>query len=446
MDNQYLASYLIANIFDLPIDKSWIKHISIPKETFGCFMTIYRKESTNHNDVHGCIGYWDKNFNSINKEFALSKLVNVSRSAIFEDNRSGKFPDILLDYGAIFEVSWLLLPIYNIDNSGNLENGEKFNNNTMGLIVQNGSSATYLPKVFKNISWKNITKSLRKKAGNTHNNLSFYSYFTTNISFRFYESFMTNPFCEPYIRFLSKFKKLPYQVIDNQVYFDENEWVRNMAVIEGIKKISCPNNLSYGYYIDKLNRNKKISRQALTSEINLLTDYSDKQEICDILYDQLNEMDHSFEQPQALIALIMNCKPPKQSIISSRLKQDKDIFRLNWDSQLLYYSLGVYPNLISYVNILDQQFLKYIKAFNEKTMSNELAVSFEGISSLLAIDPNIKSANYLIKIIFLLWNRWDSNTGLFKFLDQTMRIDITNHILNGQKFLEKVSLPFPPFL
>jgi hypothetical protein len=69
-------------------------------------------------------------------------------------------------------------------------------------------------------------------------------------------------------------------------------------------------------------------------------------------------------------------------------------------------------------------------------MTNELAVGFECVCSLLAtIKNNISCWKFLMKIILLLWGRWDPIRGLYRFLEGDERIDITNHVIHGQKLL-----------
>ena len=62
-------------------------------------------------------------------------------------------------------------------------------------------------------------------------------------------------------------------------------------------------------------------------------------------------------------------------------------------------------------------------------------MGFEALSSILIlIDDDYIKQNILDNILYLykmLIDRYDNEYGLFKFTDESSRVDITGHIING---------------
>lgn len=445
-----LSSYLIGKIFNLPVHQSWITNIQIPSKTFGVFVTVLRSDSKNKNDVHGCIGYWDPNYKIQSKDKLLTEIVRVGKSAVFKDSRSKRFDPIINDPFAKFIISWMIQPLYPIDiQTGFIKKINKKFNNQMGIIVQSyNNRATYLPNVFTNESWEQVINSLMRK-GNISSkdpSVSFYGYMTEEIEFDFFKSFTGNPFCMPYLSFLSSQNSLPYQINKNgKILSDDEQWVRNLAVIEGLLQLPCYQNKNKNPYqsvVDQalsiFDSNPQIIRQALSSVIELV-DKKDKKNICQYLLSDLyqGQLESDFEEPQILISIVRNCDYSNVfGIIEKRMTNgNRSIFRLNWDTQLLSESISIWKGLKQYMGPIDQSVSKIVDKYSNKTMTNELAVAFECICALMNMNPNVNSMRYLMKLILLLWQRWDPKTGLYKFLDGDERVDIANHVLHGQNIL-----------
>ena len=72
---------------------------SIPNNCFGVFVTVKRssidKEITT--DIHGCIGYWNKDFSEMSKENLFEKIQSVGYSAFNTDSRKEQFDIITKD-------------------------------------------------------------------------------------------------------------------------------------------------------------------------------------------------------------------------------------------------------------------------------------------------------------------------------------------------------------
>ena len=153
----------------------------IPSNCFGVFITVKRSKLQRLNkwpeEIHGCIGNWNKNFKHMTKKKLLENIINVSNSATHNDNRRNHFDSIYLDVYALYEITFMMKPVFEINNNGILNNGMEFNNIEYGIIVEDssGNRATYLPNVFPNKSWNYIKDSLMSKAG-TKQKSKFYAY------------------------------------------------------------------------------------------------------------------------------------------------------------------------------------------------------------------------------------------------------------------------------
>ena len=88
-----------------------------PENVFGVFTTIRRfhKLKSYPIDIHGCIGYWDNNFNILTKRDLFSNLLDVSYKSIWSDNRNQYFTPIETDPYSFFELDFMIKPLYKID-------------------------------------------------------------------------------------------------------------------------------------------------------------------------------------------------------------------------------------------------------------------------------------------------------------------------------------------
>jgi AMMECR1 domain-containing protein len=168
-----LDTKILANIFKLQNPSI----TQIPKNAFGVFATIRRsiKLPDYPEDIHGCIGYWSPDYAILSQKDIISHLIDVSHSALNNDERRKYFPPIKNDPDTIIEIDFMLQPLIPVnDKTGFLQNddkgdkGDKFINSKYGLIVNdisNGSRATYLPNVFPDtIVWSKLKASLMTKA------------------------------------------------------------------------------------------------------------------------------------------------------------------------------------------------------------------------------------------------------------------------------------------
>src|SRR6056300_512466 len=88
-----------------------------PKNVFGIFSTVRRarKIKSYPIDIHGCIGYWDSNFNTLNKKLLYNNLLRVAYDSVWEDTRHNYFTPIETEPETALELDFMLNPIYSIN-------------------------------------------------------------------------------------------------------------------------------------------------------------------------------------------------------------------------------------------------------------------------------------------------------------------------------------------
>lgn len=250
---------------------------------FGLFISVERindKLNKFPEEIHGCIGNFNDDFTKFNNVELFENAISLGYKSAFIDSRKKYFQSLLFDYNAIFKVSYMIYNIYKINkyngyfinNNNNKFNNSrintikkniqkikktnkktnkkiKFTNNKYGLIVKKGndSKATYLPGVFKNIEWNNIKERLMNKGGVINNN---------NISYNAYEvyeesvsliNFFTNDIilCLRYFEIILESEKLfknnipPYSIYNNNISYDNNQYVRNCGYCSDLIKSIC---------------------------------------------------------------------------------------------------------------------------------------------------------------------------------------------------------------
>lgn len=474
MELPYLSIYSIFNLNKFINKNNFITVINsiINKyNIFGLFITIYRSQKlkTYPHDIHGCLGYWDNNYNNITDiNFLYNKIISLSIDTAYKDSRRTyfKYP-LILDSNSILKISFMLNPIYKINSNTGIFNTSHFNNKDYGLIIDNGyNKATYLPGVFSDISWSEIKESIKSKANiNNLNNNVYYAYKTLEFE-QVFINILNKYFFNVLISSIYNFFKInfyfsetfiPYSV-NKDIIVDKSQDIRNIASLNDlitlndlyltfhknkINNIQVKNNLQY--YI---NKHKKLSLQALSFlllclyRLNINTDIQGL--IIKKLILNINNLEEQFELGEILSSLscVLNDKSilyKKQLEMYNKLNTQKenneDIFKYNWQSQFL---LELYinnknknNNIIKHAKLLSSKLCKFIKINQIDDMeTNYLAVLFEMSCSLFYIlnDKSIK--DYIFMLLIKLCSR-QNNNGLFMFSDKTMRIDITGHIIHG---------------
>lgn len=414
-----MLSSALLSIFDI---EPLLVNANIPVDNvFGVFTTLRKKEKDKKYPygIRGCLGYWSNDYKSLSESFLKEKIKQLSRETAYEDDRKDYFDEMLeKDCEIELEISYMLLPIQKLNDS--------FNNKYYGIIFDDHHNrATYLPGVFENITLEEIKKSVTEKSGGKKSKIGkFYMYKTKTISNSMYNILFSadniNTLENKYINFHKSHKHLPYEILDDKVIENKKEDVRNMAVLATLIKID------YDSFIEKYKKYEPYikKRQAYTS-----LDMTD--DIADYLFSQLYLMDFEFELPQTCISL-SNSKYKekiKKIVIDSTKKLNlikiDDVFSANW-----WIQANLAYNITKNYEIFEKYYISIIDEL-ENAETNYLAVYFEGVSFLLKKTKNEKLKCPQFYSFILLLKRYDTENGLFKFLDGNSRIDITNHVMCG---------------
>src|SRR5690606_20480434 len=124
-----------------------------------------------------------------------NKIIQLAYDTAFNDDRHKYFSPLNLDVNTELKISYMLLPVSEIKN-----NLDTIIDSKKGIIYDNGQNrATYLPDVFKNITYREIMKSVKNKAHATNGNDIFYTYNTIEISNTLYNCLFNKSYLETII-------------------------------------------------------------------------------------------------------------------------------------------------------------------------------------------------------------------------------------------------------
>ena len=123
--------------------KQMIFRINDVGPSFGVFVGVTRSKEQSLDewpyDIHGSIGHWDVNFKKMSAIDLCENAFRVGRSAVQSDNRRSYFPlPLQSDPNALLDIKFMRLPLRRlsgVDGRFLDNNGEPFNNRTLGLIV-----------------------------------------------------------------------------------------------------------------------------------------------------------------------------------------------------------------------------------------------------------------------------------------------------------------------
>ena len=469
-----ILSLTVPSGLKFPIPKNYNDKV-IPTDTFGVFVGIERSKKHTlpkwPNDIHGCIGYWDSNYQNINNKFILQKIKDVSYDSTWVDDRRNYFINtIYIDLYAKYKIYFMKNPIKKVNiMSGIIESTQEiFNNKNYGLIVENvknkNQRATYLPDVFPNKSWDLIRESLLKKASASNlDSIIFYAY-----ECDIYDMTISQYLINPFQKFINtKYGKfVPYMVSNNNIVIIKSENIRNLATIYDILQMAnygfllndfvlnaIQDNLNFykNKYFDNPNKLRQASPFLMLS-LNLINkndntinviknnlikqlELQNKFNIDNKKIEGFSPIDLNFEFGEILMALLEI--DPNDHIVKKELikisvhdpaESGIDIFRYNWYSKCSRW----FPDSNYRYKLLDK-IIKYMKIYTNNE-TNYCAVQFESLATLYALidDKNIRLSiePYISNLMILLESRKNIN-GLYEFTDGTMRLDITGHVLNG---------------
>lgn len=448
----------------LLFNKSTPNIILDEKNIFGVFVSIERSKMQQlqeyPKDIHGCIGYWDNNFNKLDNDLINNKIIKTGYNAYFKDNRRSYFiKNPTTDIFTKIKIYFMKLPIYNVDDNGLIIKINKyFNNNDYGLIIQNESSrATYLPNVFPNNDWKYIKDHLKSKASiSTNTDINYIAYETDIIEWYLLDFIIYNinlSLQNLYNDFI------PYSIINKKIIIDKSQDIRNIATMYDIYNMVTIFKLNdilinkikdnINYYIINYNESMRQSSAFLLLLLNKLNLDKDLQKkIIENLYDNIEDLESKFELGEVLMSLSY-VEPRKEIInnqidkiikmIDNKIYNIDDIFQYNWLSKfiLAYYNYDKDNYIFNsgLYNILYNKIINIKIDNNYKT--NYIVVAYECLSSILLLSKyyNNDNNNIIIENIYnlteILFLRINIDYYLLEFKNKEMRLDITGHFING---------------
>ena len=477
----------IVNIFNLP--DLFTSKIPTYEDVFGVFVTIHRFKKLRNwpEDIHGCIGYWDNRYKKLSQQELYDKIMSVSKDAMFNDNRRFYFPSIENDPTSRIEISLMKQPLYKINIDGIINDlGVTFDNNKYGLIVDDvkGNRATFLPKVFENIDWKTIKKSIESKAGVKNNpSNTYYAYKTKSLDKEIFSLIFDMVFPDKLQNYPRKMLGLFQKIVDKNI---DGSKIPNMVDLRGDVK-SDQNDIftnSSVISVYMYNKKKKLDKPLKDYFITTLIESQSELVIISILAlfleigEDMKEYDKYIsriykiikldgvgivQKLEILIILIkyyskMGVKNELKKVLNLALQtlglvlKDQTrkmldyVFTLKWYSKLLkvillnnddinntkiiYDHAVVLMNAFLDIHILDQ----YI---DDNIQTIYLAVTFEGMMPLIYVFSKLKKYEYLdcmpltFKIFLELMKRYDPRMGVFKSLSIESKLDITCNVLCG---------------
>lgn len=467
-----LLNYIICSIFDLPIlyDTEYIINSMPTKDIFGIFVSIKRSSHQSLTNfpynIHGCIGKYDLSFKNMTNDNIFYNILNVSKSAVIDDNRRSYFKkDLIHDSEASIEISLMKNVLYDINpNTGYISKiNDIFDNKKYGIIVYNSlknKTATFLPNVFDNINWNDIKNYILEKSNiSQEEEPTFIAYTIDKYEKKLIELLEPNYINTVFYKIGDFFNNnynvnLPYAVLkDNNKFFihiNDDDDIRNIATLKDLTDMNNIKPILNKKIINNINNDivkynkkfeeKKLIKNALSFLKIVNTDTNIVKNICKELIANLNNMERNFELGQALIALVNcgnkveienNLNDMYNELYNKKSFNIDDIYRINWQTKaLLSYTNKDFKHL----NLLSEALINVLNKYNQPLHTletNQLAVCFECLSSIKKIDKNNNDLNNILFIIFILLQQRFSKFGLYLFSDNTARIDITGHCIQG---------------
>jgi hypothetical protein len=442
-----------------------------PKNVFGVFSTIRRHSKLKMHpvDIHGCIGYWDNNFNSLTEKDISYHLLRVSYDSVWTDSRNKYFPPIQTDPYSLLELDFMLNPIYKINRTtGVIEAlNRHFSNKNFGIIIETtdkSQRATYLPGVFLNISWNELIESIKNKANITHQDFNLYAYKIKQIKSS-YITLLTGEIFS-YVS-IFKFTRFLLDNMKSNMTFPFGHTYHNKILKwnsdDDVRNIST---LSEVYRYIKLysdiasKQEKEIVKQKLIDVMKNIDKYSSQalsfvgfafpqlrissSRFCQKLLEDLPLAESEFARPEIMIGLNKAGCKMKIKYSSLTFEPTDSIFKMNWIIQAIV-SFHKKPSS-ELILLLEDKVNEIINSKQQKQQkeqkqqqvegveTNYLAVAFEALCFAFTSTPSNKRNSILLKmfqLFFELEKRKTQNNALYTFLDKSARVDISGHVNNG---------------
>lgn len=489
----YLSLLAIYTLFHVIIEKELISRAtldlsSVGKNFFGVFVTLTRNPDSK---VHGCVGNWSSTFEKMSSETLVNWVKKLVLDARHRDQRRFQFSkDVNEDVSTNLTISLMLLPFYKVDTyTGMIEDTKKFRNEEYGLIFQskNGQRATYLPDVFSNETWENVSTSLMNKAGITSREQgTYYAYNTLTIQVNVYDLlfslsgkyFLEREVASFYDKYFDDFIPYEFNSKTKKAIIDKTESVRNSGCLLNVIHLSekfkgelswvdkpVLQNLDYYFkqwylYKEEFTQASIFLLQAYSCLFNQGVNVENRISMIEEgLYDALLTLEPQFALGEAVstLAPLVNTSTPVKNVskllkacklMRSRLNTNPRldlVFELNWQSQSAHKMLNLvmsrFPKYVpffqSFVLELSEMVLSIVEdTFPDTLETNYLVVIYECLCHLEAClilsgkkVPDKLKEHKLSFYTTLLETRRGYN-GLFYFKDKPVaRLDLIGHTL-----------------
>lgn len=401
--------------------------INLPETPlFGVFTTIYRNDK-----IHGCMGAFSNSEKAIETKELQQMLMRSLYNAVYKDERRKQFDKPLeTDINAQIEWNFLCLPHTRLLVS-------KLPVNHGILIIKDGTIlATFLPNIFpEDTPISKIKEELNNKAENPIKPVEYHIYKTIKVKYGIRSLLMSRAIMKQRVsefvnKIFNEWKNLngiPFMRTRGKMSQNPNEYVRNAGLLYILTQ--CKNNMNNEEkemldkqllkYYQEYKKDPILWRQAsIFLALSLPIELS--QIIYRNLWKNLPNME-SLEKAETVWALAHNVSGYADKIVIPKLSEidPTDIYTWNWMVQT--YSIQ---------NIKTNTKMKLPSIENLNRETNELAVLFEGFSSLLRIFPtNID----ILQGQYAIWIELERRIqdGFYAFTDNTCRIDITGHVISG---------------
>tara|TARA_Y100001958_G_scaffold159879_1_gene163909 strand:+ start:5401 stop:6873 length:1473 start_codon:yes stop_codon:yes gene_type:complete len=472
-----LGDFAISKSLEINIDYNSNILKYIPDNTFGVFVNIKRSDKSINDkykeNIHGCLGYWENDFNLLNKEKLLEYIEKLSIKSTWNDIRNSNFNNIYKDSQTTYEIIFMLNEIYEIDDYGFCKELNSYynNNSDYGILLKdiNNNKSTYLPKFLNNKDWNYIRNTLLKKSNIHSNSYQFYAYNTLTVSQKIYkvlESDILSFYKNNYTSFINDYfvKNIPYYITSDKQIIYSKEDINILSFLNSVYELKnninketldiCDNLVEN--FKNKFKKNKRGFKKPsifLLEILNKLDEEKVSKQIIEYLTNVINSLDPKFERYEALISIANNSSSNyKKDLIKNReiilknlLENDyklDDIFQYNWEVKYIYtlfiLSIENNENIIKHSEIICNRIFNILDNLfqNQKIETIYLIIGFETLCHLLIFiyknnDMKIKLLNNLFYIYSLLKNRYNNELGLFSFLDGTFKTDLTYNFING---------------
>ena len=352
------------------------------KSRFGVFVTLHRNENvfrldeSDERQIHGCLGHWSSQYKSMTPADLVTRIQQLTKDVRTKDDRRLQFDtDVDQDASATIEISFMNLPLREIDNASP-ETKNQFSNRNQGVLVDSGSGkrATYLPGVFPNASWAYISQSLRQKAGLGRTSAArFYAYDTTVITFQIYNtlfsersvSYLRTDVAFFYLKQYDDFVPYEYNAVTKESRVDMGEAVRNVACIGDVIRFAQdykivfenkPILLNLEHYYQLWLKNPGAQRQASIFLISAYNRWGVHRSRVQLMSSQLysamerNALEPRFEMGEA-VSVLAQVSVPRVKVLKRALDVMRgrvedmlhtsitpldNVFELNWQSQSVH--------------------------------------------------------------------------------------------------------------